>query len=331
MISVDTHLHHYERGFFSPRWHDYVAKVWGTRNPPYRDPAIIRPRIEEGMEDPNGDRMVEHMDAAGIDVGVLHPLDWEIGFKQPAPIPIRQMHEIIAGVARRHAGRFVAFAGVDPQRADAVEIFEWAVRDLGMQGLKLYPNTGFYPYDRIVYPLYERCQAWGLPILCHTGGPAIALLPSRFANPIYLHDVQADFPDLKLWVAHAGHRIFWKEAAALAAVGLNTYLELSTWQEIALKEEEYYVRWLGKVRDRVGVHRLLWGSDHIAGTRVRGREKLIEWAEWFRGLPERAAKYGLTFTDADVELILGGNAAACLGLDPSGNRAAATAAQKTGS
>ena len=312
---VDSHLHHYQRGFFSSRWHDYVAESWGRRNPPGRDPAIVRPKIEAGMEDPNGDRMVEHMDVAGVDVGVLLPLDWELGFRQPAGVPIREMHEIIAGVARRHAGRFVAFAGIDPQREDAIELFEWAINELGMRGLKLYPPTGFYPYDRRVYPLYERCEAWGLPILSHTGGPGIALLPARYANPVFLQDVQADFPNLTLWIGHAGHRIYWQEAAAVAAVGINTYLELSTWQTVATEEEEFYVRWLATVRDHVGANRLLWGSDHIAGTRVRGKEKLVDWVAWFRGLPERAAKYGVTFSEEEVALILGGNAARCLGID----------------
>jgi len=316
---VDAHLHHYERGFFSPRWHDYVALSWGTRNTPERDPSLIRDKIEPGMEDPDGVRMVEHMDAAGVDVGVLLPLDWELGFRQPAPVGIRQMHEIIAGVASRHAGRFVAFAGIDPQREDAVSLFEWAVQDLGMKGLKLYPPTGFYPYDKRVYPLYERCEAWGLPVLVHAGGPGIALLPARYANPVFLQDVQADFPAMKLWIGHAGHRIYWQEAAAVAAVGINTYLELSTWQTIALEEEEFYVRWLAGVRDRVGAHRLVWGSDHIAGTRVRGVDKLVDWVAWFRELPERATKYGLAFSPEEVDLLLGGNAARCLGLnDPDG-------------
>jgi predicted TIM-barrel fold metal-dependent hydrolase len=313
-------MHHYERGFFSRRWHDYVALSWGVRNPPERDPALVRAKIEAGMEDPGGDRMVEHMDAAGVDVGVLLPLDWELGFRDPAPLSIKRIHEITAGVSARHEGRFVTFAGLDPQRPNAVELFDWAVKELGMKGLKLYPPTGFYPYDKRVYPLYERCEAWGLPVLCHTGGPGIALLPARYANPIFLQDVQADFPQLKLWIGHAGHRIYWEEAAAVASVGINTYLELSTWQTIAIEEEEFYVRWLGRVRDRVGAHRLLWGSDHIAGTRVRGLDKLVSWASWFRALPERAKKHGVKFTLEEVDLILGGNAARCLDLAAGGTK-----------
>ena len=69
---IDTHLHHYERGFFSPRWLDYVAYSWAFRNPPFnKDPAIVRPKIEEGLEDVGGNRLIEHMDEAGIDVGVI--------------------------------------------------------------------------------------------------------------------------------------------------------------------------------------------------------------------------------------------------------------------
>jgi hypothetical protein len=42
----------------------------------------------------------------------------------------------------------------------------------------------------------------------------------------------------------------------------------------------------------------------------------LSWIDWFRGLPERAARYDVSFTPEEVDLILGGNAAACLGLDP---------------
>ena len=312
---IDTHLHHYERGFFSGRWLDYVAYSWARRNPPFdRDASIVRPKIEEGLEDPGGDRLVEHMDQAGIDVGVLLPLDWEIGFKDKAGVTIEQMHEIYARVAQKHQGRLTSFAGVDPQRENAVEIFEWAIQKLGMKGLKLYPPTGFYPFDKRVYPLYERCEAWGLPVLIHAGGPGIALLPARYSNPVYFQDVQADFPKMSLWIGHAGGRTYGDEAISVAGVGVNTYLELSFWQDVAYEEEDYFIKWLGRARDKVGAHRIMWGSDHFAGKRVRGRESLIEWVQWFHELPERARKYGVTFTSEEMEMIWGLNASRCLGL-----------------
>ena len=312
---IDTHLHHYERGFFSPRWLDYVAYSWAFRNPPFnKDPAIVRPKIEEGLEDVGGNRLIEHMDEAGIDVGVIMPLDWEIGFKDKAGVTIEKMHEIYAGLAKNYKGRLIAFAGIDPQRENAVDIFDWSINKLGMKGLKLYPPTGFYPFDKRVYPLYERCEAMGLPVLIHTGGPGIALLPSRFANPIYLQDVQADFPKLNIWIGHAGHKLYREEAIEVAAVAVNTYLELSFWQEVAYEDEELFIRWLDYARRKVGVHRIIWGSDHFAGKRVRGRESLLKWVQWFHELPETAKKYGIKFSPEEMEMIFGGNAARCLGI-----------------
>src|SRR4051794_18654742 len=208
MKVIDGHLHHYERGFFPPKWHDYVAYRWACRNPPYRKAAEIRGKIEAGLEDPGGDRMVEHMDAAGIDIGVLLAMDWELGMGGPGAMPVEEMHERIAAVVRRHSGRFVAFAGIDPQRPNAVELFDWAIDDLGMRGLKLYPNTGFYPYDERLTSMYARCESEGMPVISHTGGPGIALLPARYAHPIHLQDVQATYPRMDLWIAHAGHRIY---------------------------------------------------------------------------------------------------------------------------
>ena len=94
-------------------------------------------------------------------------------------------------------------------------------------------------------------------------------------------------------------------------------MELSTWAETAYENEEPFIKQLGKARDRLTAQRILFGSDHIAGSRFRvgGKEALARWTNWFRELPDRAKKYGVTFTQEEVDLILGGNAAQCLGLD----------------
>lgn len=312
-LVVDSHVHLYDEGFWSSRWFDNVAYRWGCTPPLSRDPAIIRPRIEPGMADPDGSGMVANMNAAGIDVAVILTLDWELGLRQKTAVSIEQIHERYAQVVERHKGRLLAFAGIDPQRPDAVTLLEWAVQKLGMRGLKLYPPTGFYPYEERVYPLYERCEAWGVPVLCHTGG-TIPLLRPRFGNPLFLQDVQADFPRLTLWLAHAGGKWWWQEAVTVVANSANSYLELSNWEDVAYEDEEAFIKQLGKARNRVGAHRILFGSDHFSGPTFRGRKQLVEWTRWFRDLPDRARKYGVAFTQEEVDLILGGNAARCLSL-----------------
>jgi hypothetical protein len=87
------------------------------------------------------------------------------------------------------------------------------------------------------------------------------------------------------------------------------------WEDVAFQEEDVFIKQLGRARDRVGAHRLMFGSDHFSGPKFRGREQLVDWTEWFRRLPDAARKYAVTFTPEEIELILGGNAARCLGLD----------------
>ena len=311
---IDTHVHIVDQGFWPDRWFDWVAYRWGHSQQPQKDPSIVRPKIEAGLLDPDGSRMVADMDAAGIDTAVIVPLEWGPDFEDR--VPLEDVHRHAAGVVDRYPGRFVAFAGVDPRRPNAQKLLEWALSDLGMQGLKLYPPAGFYPYERIVYPLYEVCEAMGVPVTFHTG-EGLALTPARFANPLYLQDVQAAFPKLTVWIGHSGAKLWWDEAVSVASNGVETYLELSAWIWDDTSEEDaaLFVKRLARARDRLGAHRLLFGSDHLSGSRVRGRDFQKKIAGWFRDLPHMAELVGAEFSPEEMDLILGGNAARCLGID----------------
>ena len=63
-LIIDAHVHILDEGFWPAQWFDWVAYSWARSKPPYRDPAVIRPRIESGLTDPDGSRMVADMDAA---------------------------------------------------------------------------------------------------------------------------------------------------------------------------------------------------------------------------------------------------------------------------
>lgn len=267
------------------------------------------------MADPDGSNLIAQMDTAGIDRAVILTLDWELGIGEPSRVSIEQIHERYHAMVETHGDRLVAFAGIDPRRGNAVELLEWAVQRLGMRGLKVYPPAGFYPYDARLYPLYERCQAWGLPVVIHTG-TTIAMLRPRFAYPLGVQDVQIDFPKLTIWMAHSGFPWWWDEAVSVAEASASTYLELSNWEEEAYRDEERVIRLIADARDRIGAHRILFGTDHFSGPSYRGEDKLVSWTQWVSGLSERAARYGVEFSDEEVELILGDNAERCLGLVP---------------
>lgn len=312
---IDAHVHVFDEGFWPPRWLEYAAYSWAYAKPPYRDPAIVRPKIEAGLIDPDGSNMVADMDAAGVDMAVIQNWDWGVDFDQEQRVPLEKIHQHAAKIVKKHPGRFIAFASVDPRRRNARDLLEWALRDLGMKGLKLYLPVGFYPYDKAAYSLYEICEAHGLPVSFHTG-EALPITSPRFANPLFLHDVQIAFPRLIIWVGHSGARLWWDEAVSVVASGVNSYLDLSVWiwDDTTEEEKATFLKRLAQARDRVGAHRLLFSSDHVSGSRVRGRAFLLKIVQWFKDLPEQAKRYGITFTEEEMSLILGGNAARCLGL-----------------
>jgi Predicted metal-dependent hydrolase of the TIM-barrel fold len=68
---------------------------------------------------------------------------------------------------------------------------------------------GFFPNDRMAYPLYEAINDAGAIALFHTGQTGVGSgMPGgmgmrlKYSNPMYLDDVAADFPDLKIILAH---------------------------------------------------------------------------------------------------------------------------------
>ena len=309
---IDSHVHLFNWGFFPESWHDATARRWAAEKSPARNPAEIRPHVERGLIDSDGELLRRDMDAAGVDVGVCLTLDWGFALGDQKT-PIDEVHQFYAavqdGVIGQLKGRFLAVAGVDPRRAEAVDLVRHAVTDLGMIGLKLYPPCGYFPYDEACFPLYELCLELDIPVVIHTAVVGYPLR-GRFADPLGVGDVQVRYPDLKIVMAHAGYPIWLDHAIEVASRHPGTYLELSNWNEHAAKSPNETIRLLARMRDSVGAHRMLFGSDHLGGPRFGGeRSTLPKWVQFIQELPERAHGLGIAFSQEEVALILGQNAA----------------------
>jgi predicted TIM-barrel fold metal-dependent hydrolase len=127
------------------------------------------------------------------------------------------------------------------------------LRERGFRGLKI--TTPSHDYDDEVYfPLYERAEALGMPILFHTGirgGPIdYQLFPPRDAEqaravsteaeqthrgtrhgaarmqPVFLDTIGIAFPDLKIIGAHLGYG-FYDSATAVARWRRNVSFDIS--------------------------------------------------------------------------------------------------------
>jgi predicted TIM-barrel fold metal-dependent hydrolase len=309
---LDTHVHVLDRGFWPDEWFDWVALQWASREPD-REPEMVRGKIEDGMIDPDGLRTVADMDAAGVDTAVILPMDWGPDFVDR--VPIEQVNRHAVEMAEAHPGRFIPFAGVDPRRPEAEGLVKEALQSGSAKGLKLYPPAGFDPFHRTAWPLYELCVEHRAPVLFHTG-ETLAKLKVRHGDPLLLQDVHAAFPDLPTIIGHAGAKLWWEEALSVAAHSINSYLELSVWIWDDTTEDEQLdlIRKIDQARNAVGIERIVFGSDHLAGARVRGPQFLRTVVEWYRGLPEQASCVGVSVTAEEVDQIMWGNAARLLEL-----------------
>jgi len=271
----------------------------------------IRQRLQD-IYDLTGDRLIADMDQAGVDRVMIMPIDWGLvrPFQGAGTMGIWEQHVLHSQVANKHPGRIVTFACFDPRRPNAVELLGRAVEELGMTGMKIHPASGFFPNDRVVYPMYEKALELGLPVMVHTG-PEPKPLYSRHCQPVFLDDVAADFPDLTIILAHAGMGAWWQEAAGVASVAPNVFLDISGWQPVArLRPLEFYAT-LRSLIDTVGAKRIMWGSDYPA---LRLLMPEADWAKAIVEPAEVAQEKGISFSEEEVAAIMGDNAARLLSL-----------------
>lgn len=311
MTVIDVHTHHTRRGYFHESW-------WRSLGHPVQQALRRRGRqvtLEEATEDFAtraeafcGDTMIESMDMADIDRMVLMPLDFSPALPEPE-IPIEQQNEETAELCARHRDRLIFFAGVNPLRGErALRLFARMVTEFGAQGLKLHPLAGFYPNQREVYPFYERCVQFDIPVLIHAGidPPPIR---NKYGQPINFDDVCTDFPDLRVMCAHMGG-VWRDEAVTLSDYHPNLWLDVCGTESLQRRDPIGFYKRLRFDLDLLGPEKICFGSDYP----YQGSARFLRrWVETFRSPPPEVAQAGITFSEDEVEGILHRNAETWLG------------------
>jgi len=304
-LIVDSHTHIWERDWLPEAFWRGFSSVIKHLIPGMTEEEVMRNVMPVFWHSPPEELLAE-MDEAGIEKAVILPLDWGLRLGEPK-LSVEELNRRFAEIGKQYPDRFLPFVGVDPRRKNAVELLERGLGEWGMAGLKLHPTSGFYPNDPICYPLYRKCEEYGVPVLIHTGTELPPLL-SRFARPVYADDVAADFPDLKIILAHLGFG-WWEEAMSVAMMKPNVYLDTAAWGNYCTL---HFYRILRTLCDVLGSERILFGSDWP----ITPKPLLSEagWVEKFRNPPEEVRAAGICFSQGEVENILGKNAARVLEL-----------------
>src|SRR5258708_4194067 len=114
-------------------------------------------------------------------------------------------NEEIAELAHKNSDVAIPFASIDPARGgEGVREARRLIKDYGVKGFKFHPSEqGFFPNDRIAYPLYEVIAEARLPALFHTGQTGVGAgqrggggIRLKYSNPMHLDDVAVEFPIL---------------------------------------------------------------------------------------------------------------------------------------
>ncbi|MBW2623677.1 MAG: amidohydrolase family protein [Deltaproteobacteria bacterium] len=272
------------------------------------EPEAVIQKALETWGDPDGDRMIEAMDESGVDLTLICNVD-----NSDYPIltadRMQKGNKALADVAKRHEGRVMALAGVDPRRPEAPDMMKQCLEEFGMRGLKYHPDNGYDPSSPESYKVLSVLEKNNGILLTHTG-PLDPPARPKFADPRLLSDLGVDFPGLKIIAAHMG-AVDWRSWAALAAFQPNLHGDMAMWDALALGNYKLFCRELRDILDLAGPTKVLFGTDNPIFNTVNPTKNYIQ---LIKDLPEKAPE-GIDFTEEEVNNILGGNAAALLGLE----------------
>lgn len=260
----------------------------------------------------NAEALVTVLDNAGIDKAVVTGVDYGLSVAGEAKWSVEEMTQWVAKQADEYSDKLVALCAVDPRRGErAVKLVEKAVEEWGMKGVKFHPTAGYYPDDRAYFPLYEKCVELDVPLHSHTAAVIAAPMESKYADPIYLDSVAANFPDLKIILLHFGGMNWTLKCAEIMCARANVYAEISAHQITAAGIPQYELTTLRNLLDVPTLlgpslkERIMFGTDWPYLLTVMGDDA---WVDWVKKIPEKGKEYGLKFAEEEVNKILGENA-----------------------
>lgn len=183
-------------------------------------------------------------------------------------------------------GVFV-FASLHPNYDDNINEID-KIAKFGFSGVKLHPDFQKFNIDEpSMFPVYEKLEALGLPLLMHMGDERY-----DFSRPYRLAKVLDTFPGLRVIAAHMGGYSRWDEVEQYLA-GRNLFFDTSsTLWSLGIKG-------CAKLINLHGADRVVFGSDYPVTTIDKEMDLFNK----------------MELSEDDRQKILYKNAAAILGLE----------------
>ena len=252
----DCHCH-----FFSPTFFERLAREKGLQDARNVVEELTRSLGWEAPRTPKAlaQRWVRELDSNQVDRAALI-----------ASVPGDE--ESVAVAVAQHPERFVGFFMVNPTQEKTAERIRWAVGELGLRCICLFPAMHrYHVYEDKAIEVFETAASLDEAVVfVHCGVLSLGVrkklgLASRFAmrfsNPLDLHSVALSYPELPMIIPHFGAGLL-REALMVADLCPNIYLDTSSsnsWIKYhpALNLDEVFRQAL----EVVGADRLLFGTD----------------------------------------------------------------------
>ena len=137
-------------------------------------------------------------------------------------------NEYVARYVRKHPGKLIGFASVDPSRPqEAIDDLRRAHDDFGLRGVSVWPAAqDFHPACSAAMRVYTEAQRLRMPIIFHQDVRASNAGKMEFARPYLIDEVAREFPELKIVISQFGDP-WTQETIALLGKHPNVFADIS--------------------------------------------------------------------------------------------------------
>ncbi len=188
------------------------------------------------------------------------PVDKAVILAEAVDVPYvkRIDNEFVAECCKAHPGKLIGFASVHPLENDAPAQLEQAVRQGGLEGLKLHPRfQGVSAADPRIVPVVEKAVELDVPVAID----ALLWKPTPLAIqvPLNIDTLCKRVPAVRIIMSHAGGFRFM-DALAVVMANENVYLEVSGalgyFVDTPFEDQFMFVL------RQAGAGRVIYGSDY---------------------------------------------------------------------
>ena len=224
---------------YSPRQIDLWSKYLGTR-------------VGAAAKEQSLDLFFQEMNEAGIDKGIIHA-------RKINGIRNETIRDFVQSYPEQFIGCINEMPKVEGTENCLEQIDEYVINGC-CQGVFMEPTLDTIPWnmaDETVFPIYEKCAEYNIPILFTIGGLSLNLSTRNKLFPA-MDTIASTFPNLKITVCHGGWPAV-EEVVQMAAfrgnifISQDLYLINSPFQQDYIQAENYMLS-----------DRILYGSAYPA-------------------------------------------------------------------